>query len=130
MRSNNDVGGKILEVSDAEYFVRGQGYYRSLRDIEKTVVGMGANGTPIYIRNIGTVQLGGDIRRGSIEKNGEGQVVGGIVVMRYGENAKAVIDRIKERIKEIAPGLPTGVEIKPAYDRSDISMAAIETLKG
>ncbi|MDP2886404.1 MAG: CusA/CzcA family heavy metal efflux RND transporter [Ignavibacteria bacterium] len=130
MRSNNDVGGKILEVSDAEYFVRGQGYYRSLRDIENTVVGTGANGTPVYIRNIGTVQIGGDIRRGSLDKNGEGQVVGGIIVMRYGENAKAVIDRVKERIKQISPGLPAGVEIKPAYDRSDIIMASIETLKG
>ncbi len=130
MRSNNDVGGKILEVNDAEYFVRGQGYVQSPRDVENIVVGTGANGTPIYIRNLGTVQLGGDIRRGSLEKNGTGQVVGGIVVMRYGENAKAVIDRVKQRIKEIAPGLPQGVEIKPAYDRSDIIVAAVETLKG
>ena len=129
MRSNNDVGGKILEVNGAEYFVRGQGYIQTPRDVENIVVGTGANGTPIYIRNLGTVQLGGDIRRGSLDKNGTGQVVGGIVVMRYGENAKAVIDRIKERIKEITPGLPKGVEIKPAYDRSDIIMASIETLK-
>ena len=130
MRSNNDVGGKILEVNDAEYFVRGQGYIQTPRDVENIVVGTGANGTPIYIRNLGTVQLGGDIRRGSLEKNGTGQVVGGIVVMRYGENAKAVIDRVKEVIKEIAPGLPQGVEIKPAYDRSDIIIASVETLKG
>ncbi len=129
MRSNNDVGGKILEVNGAEYFVRGQGYIQTPRDVENIVVGTGATGTPIYIRNLGTVQLGGDIRRGSLDKNGTGQVVGGIVVMRYGENAKAVIDRIKERIKEITPGLPKGVEIKPAYDRSDIIMASIETLK-
>ncbi len=129
MRSNNDVGGKILEVNNAEYFVRGQGYIQTPRDIENIVVGTGANGIPIYIRNLGTVQFGGDIRRGSLDKNGTGQVVGGIVVMRYGENAKAVIDRIKERIKEITPGLPKGVEIKPAYDRSDIIMASIETLK-
>jgi Cu(I)/Ag(I) efflux system membrane protein CusA/SilA len=130
MRSNNDVGGKIIEMSDAEYFVRGQGYIQSIDDIENIVVGMGPNGIPVYIRNIGTVQLGGDIRRGSIEKNGEGQAVGGIVVMRYGENAKAVIDRVKERIKEITPGLPEGMEIKPAYDRSDIIMASIDTLRG
>ncbi len=130
MRSNNDVGGKILEVNDAEYFVRGQGYVQSPRDVENIVVGTGANGTPIYIRNLGTVQLGGDIRRGSLEKDGTGQVVGGIVVMRYGENAKAVIDRVKQRIKDIAPGLPQGVEIKPAYDRSDIIVASVETLKG
>jgi Cu(I)/Ag(I) efflux system membrane protein CusA/SilA len=130
MRSNNDVGGKILEVNGAEYFVRGQGYIQSPRDVENIVVGTGANGTPVYIRNLGTVQLGGDIRRGSLEKDGTGQVVGGIVVMRYGENAKAVIDRVKQRITEITPGLPQGVEIKPAYDRSDIIMASIETLKG
>jgi Cu(I)/Ag(I) efflux system membrane protein CusA/SilA len=130
MRSNNDVGGKIIEMSDAEYFIRGQGYIQSIDDIENIVVGTGPNGIPVYIRNIGTVQLGGDIRRGSIDKNGEGQAVGGIVVMRYGENAKAVIDRVKERIKEITPGLPEGVEIRPAYDRSDIITASIETLKG
>lgn len=129
MRSNNDVGGKILEINDAEYFVRGQGYIQSLHDIEDIVVGTGTNGTPIYIRNIGAVQMGPDIRRGSLEKNGEGQVVGGIIVMRYGENAKAVIDRVKERIREISPGLPSGVEIKPAYDRSDLITASISTLK-
>ena len=129
MRSNNDVGGKILEVSDAEYFVRGQGYIRSTKDIEEIVVGIGPNGVPVTIRSIGTVQLGGDIRRGSIEKDGKGQVVGGIVVMRYGENAKAVIDRVKQKIAEITPGLPPGMEIKTAYDRSDIIMASIQTLK-
>lgn len=129
MRSNNDVGGKILEISDAEYFVRGQGYIQSIQDIQNIVVGTGQNGIPIYIKNIGTVQMGPDIRRGSLEKNGEGQVVGGIVVMRYGENAKAVIDRVKERIKEISPGLPDGVEIKTAYDRSELIVASIETLK-
>ena len=129
MRSNNDVGGKILEISDAEYFVRGQGYIQSLRDVENIMVGAGANGTPVLIKNIGTVQMGGDQRRGALEKDGKGQVVGGIVVMRYGENAKAVIDRIKQRIAEITPGLPAGVEIKTAYDRSDLIMAAVGTLK-
>ncbi len=129
MRSNNDVGGKILEVSDAEYFVRGQGYIQSPRDVENIVVGTGPNGTPVYVRNIGTVQLGGDIRRGSLEKDGRGQVVGGIVVMRYGENAKAVIDRVKKRIEEISPGLPKGVSIKTAYDRGNLIMAAVDTLK-
>ncbi len=129
MRSNNDVGGKILEINNAEYFVRGQGYIQSLRDIENIVVGTGANGTPIYIRNIGIVQMGPDIRRGSLEKNGEGQAVGGIIVMRYGENAEAVIERVKERIREISPGLPAGVEIKPAYDRSTLIEASIHTLE-
>jgi len=129
MRSNNDVGGKILEVSDAEYFVRGQGYIRNTRDIEDIVVGTGPGGVPVYVRNIGTVQMGGDIRRGSLDKNGTGQVVGGIIVMRTGENAKEVIDRVKERIRQISPGLPDGVEIKTAYDRSDLINASVETLK-
>ncbi|MFH0990907.1 MAG: CusA/CzcA family heavy metal efflux RND transporter [bacterium] len=129
MRSNNDVGGKILEISDAEYFVRGQGYIQSQRDIENIVVGSATSGVPIYIRNIGTVQLGGDIRRGSIEKDGQGQAVGGIVVMRYGENAKEVIDHVKKRIEEITPGLPSGVSIKASYDRSSLIEAAVDTLK-
>ena len=129
MRSNNDVGGKILEISDAEYFVRGQGYIQSQRDIENIVVGSAASNAPIYIRNIGTVQMGGDIRRGSIEKDGQGQAVGGIVVMRYGENAKEVIDRVKKRIEEITPGLPSGVSIKASYDRSSLIEAAVGTLK-
>jgi Cu(I)/Ag(I) efflux system membrane protein CusA/SilA len=129
MRSNNDVGGKILEISDAEYFVRGQGYIQSQRDIENIVVGSAASNAPIYIRNIGTVQMGGDIRRGSIEKDGQGQAVGGIVVMRYGENAKEVIDRVKKRIEEITPGLPSGVSIKVSYDRSSLIEAAVSTLK-
>ena len=129
MRSNNDVGGKIIEISDQEYFIRGQGYIQTVRDVENIVVGTGGNGTPIYVRNIGRVQLGGDIRRGSLELNGEGQAVGGIVVARYGENAKDVIDRVKKRIAEISPGLPAGVEIKTSYDRSSLIMAAVDTLK-
>jgi Cu(I)/Ag(I) efflux system membrane protein CusA/SilA len=128
MRANNDVGGKILEVSDAEMFVRGQGYVQSERDIENIVV-KSSSGMPVYVKNIGMVQLGGDIRRGSLEKNGTGQVVGGIVVARYGENAKDVIDRVKQKIDELTPGLPSGVHIKTAYDRSDLIIASIATLK-
>ena len=128
MRSNNDVGGKILEVSDAECYVRGQGYIHTVSDVENVVVGKGQNGTPLYVKNVGTVQLGGDIRRGSLEKEGRGQTVGGIVVARYGENANDVIDRIKKRIDEITPGLPEGVQIKTAYDRSDLIMASVATL--
>ncbi len=129
MRSNNDVGGKILELSDAEYFIRGQGYIRTLDDIERVVVGTGRGGTPVYLRSVAAVQLGGDIRRGSLEKNGEGQAVGGIVVMRSGENASDVIARVKQRIEGIAPGLPPGVEIHPAYDRTTLIDAAVNTLK-
>lgn len=129
MRSNNDVGGKIIELSDAEYFIRGQGYISSVSDIENIVVGSGSRGTPIYIRHVGKVQMGGDIRRGSLERDGQGQVVGGIVVMRYGENARAVIERVKKRLTEISAGLPPGVQIKPSYDRSVLIEAAVDTLK-
>jgi copper/silver efflux system protein len=127
-RNNNEVGGKLLEISDAEYFVRGQGYITSTADVENQFVKQGPNGIPILIKNVATVQLGGDIRRGLLEKNGEGEVVGGIVVMRSGANAREVIDRIKQRIEEIKPGLPPGVEINASYDRSTLIEAAIGTL--
>lgn len=129
MRSNNDVGGKLIEISDAELFIRGKGFLRSIKDIENIAIRTNRDGTPIFIKNVATVQLGGDIRRGSLEKNGEGQVVGGIIVMRYGENAKDVIDRVKQKIKDITPGLPPGVEIKTAYDRTNIIMAAVNNLR-
>jgi copper/silver efflux system protein len=128
-RSNNEVGGKLLEVNDAEYFVRGQGYIKEKSDIENTIIKSSQNGIPVLLSNLATVQTGGDIRRGSLEKNGEGEVVGGIVVMRSGENAQFVIDRIKEKIKEIAPGLPEGVRIVPAYDRSTLIREAVGTLE-
>lgn len=128
-RNNNEVGGKLLEISDAEYFVRGQGYITSLKDVENIFVKQGSNGIPILVKNIAAVQLGGDIRRGLLEKNGEGEVVGGIVVMRSGANARDVIERVKERIEEIKPGLPQGVEIVPSYDRSTLIEAAIGTLR-
>lgn len=128
-RSNNEVGGKILEVNDAEYFVRGQGYIKSMEDIENTVIRGGPNGIPIRIKDVAKVQLGGDIRRGSLELNGEGQAVGGIIVMRTGENAQKVIERVKEKIKEITPGLPEGVEIVSSYDRSTLIEEAVGTLE-
>lgn len=129
-RSNNEVGGKLLEISDAEYFVRGQGYIKSKEDVENTVIKSTASGTPILIKNIANVTLGGDIRRGALDKNGEGEVVGGIVVMRTGENAKKVIDAVKERIKELSKGLPEGVKIVPSYDRSTLIEEAVGTLEG
>lgn len=127
-RSNNEVGGKIVETSDAEYFVRGQGYIQTKEDIENTVVKNTSNGIPLFLKTVATVQIGADIRRGSLEKDGKGQVVGGIIVMRNGENAKAVIDRIKEKIKEIKNGLPPGVDILTSYDRSTLIEEAIGTL--
>ncbi len=127
-RNNNEVGGKLLEISNAEYFVRGQGYITSTEDVENVLVKQGPNGIPILVKNVATVQLGGDIRRGLLDKDGEGEVVGGIVVMRTGANAREVIDRVKQRIEEIKPGLPPGVEVVPSYDRSTLIEAAIGTL--
>ena len=127
--SNKDVGGRLIEQADAEYLVRSKGYVQSRADLENIVVGSDSSGTPIYIRNLGTVQMGGDIRRGSLEENGKGEVVGGIVVMRYGANANDVIAGVKDKIAELEKGLPPGVKIKVSYDRSDLIRRAINTLK-
>jgi copper/silver efflux system protein len=127
-RSNNDVGGKIFEVASTEYYVRGRGYIKSLADIEDIPLKVD-HGTPVYIKNIGRVHLGPDIRRGVAELDGKGETVGGIVIMRYGENALTVIDGIKRKLKEIAPSLPPGVKIVPTYDRSVLIDAAIATLR-
>jgi Cu(I)/Ag(I) efflux system membrane protein CusA/SilA len=127
--SNRDVGGRALEMSETEYMVRGRGYLRGVGDIENLVV-KAANGTPVLIRDIARVELVPDERRGLTELNGEGEVVSGIVMARYGENALKVISNIKAKIAEIAPGLPDGVRIQAVYDRSDLIHRAIETLKG
>jgi len=127
--SNKDVGGKLIEQADAEYLIRGSGYVKSKADLENIVVGADMRGIPIYLRNLGTVQIGGAIRRGLLEINGQGEAVGGIVVMRYGENAKEVIDRVKQKITVLEKGLPPGVKIKVSYDRSDLIMRAIDTLQ-
>jgi Cu(I)/Ag(I) efflux system membrane protein CusA/SilA len=127
--SNNDVGGRVVEFASTEYYVRGRGYIKSVDDIEKIMVGTNGNGTPIYVRDIANVELGPDIRRGVAEIDGKGETVGGIVVMRYGENALQVIKRVKEKIEEIQPSLPDGVEIITTYDRSGLIERAIGTLK-
>ncbi len=128
-RSNKDVGGRLMEQADAEYLIRGRGYIKSTKDLEDIVVGADMRGTPIYVKNLGTVQVGGAIRRGLLDMNGEGEAVGGIIVMRYGENAKDVIDRVKEKITALEKGLPPGVRIMVSYDRSDLIERAIDTLK-
>jgi Cu(I)/Ag(I) efflux system membrane protein CusA/SilA len=125
---NNDVGGRSIELSGAEYMVRGRGYIKSTKDIEAIAVG-GERGTPILVRDIGSVTLGPDMRRGIAELNGKGEVVSGIVVMRYGENALNLIDRVKKKIKEIEPSLPPGIKIVTTYDRSDLILRSIATLK-
>src|SRR6266487_660263 len=126
--SNADVGGKIFEVATTEYYIRGRGYIKKIEDIENIVLKV-ENGTPIYLKNVGTVHLGGDIRRGIAELDGKGETVGGIVVMRYGENALNVIDGVKKKIEEIKPSLPEGVRIVPTYDRSHLIKNAIGTLR-
>jgi len=127
-RSNNDVGGRLIQVGQTEYIVRGIGYVKRVADLENIVVDA-PGGTPIYLSSLGTVQLGSDIRRGLLEENGNGEVVGGIIVARYGENAKAVIERVRTRLKELEKGLPAGVTIRTAYDRSALIERAIGTLK-
>ena len=126
--SNADVGGRTFEVATTEYFVRGRGYIKSVEDIENIPLKV-VNGTPIFVKNIGTVHLGGDIRRGVAELDGKGETVGGIVVMRYGENALTVIDGIKKKIEEIKGSLPPGVKIVPTYDRSELIRNSIATLR-
>ena len=128
-RSNNDVGGRTLEFGETEFMVRGLGYIRSLEDIRNIAVGVDARGTPIRVRDVATVGIGPELRRGLAEWNGEGEVVGGIVIMRYGENALAVIDRVKVKIESLKPGLPEGVSIKPAYDRSSLIRRAVGNLR-
>ncbi len=128
-RSNNDVGGRLVEQSETEFMVRGLGYIESIADIENVPVGVDENGTPILIRNIANVHIGPELRRGLIEWNGEGEAVGGIVVMRYGENALATIEAVKERLEQIKSGLPEGVTIKTAYDRSKLIERAIGNLR-
>ena len=126
--SNRDVGGRVVEMAETEYMVRGHGYLRSKSDIEMLVV-KSEGGTPVLIRDIGRVELAPDERRGLTELNGEGEVVSGIAMSRYGQNALEVIHNLKAKIGEIAAGLPAGVTIEAVYDRSDLIHRAIETLK-
>jgi Cu(I)/Ag(I) efflux system membrane protein CusA/SilA len=128
-RSNQDVGGKLIEMAETEFMVRGLGYIKSIEDIKNIAVGVDKNGTPITIRDVANVHLGPELRRGIAELNGEGEVVGGIVVMRYGENALEVIENVKKKLESLKQGLPEGVEIVPVYDRSGLINSAIDTLK-
>src|SRR5215472_3303717 len=126
---NNDVGGRLVEFSGAEYMVRGRGYAKSTQDIGNIVLSASAEGVPVRVKDVGQVELGPDIRRGIADWNGTGDAVSGIVVMRQGENALAVIDRVKAKLKEIQPGLPAGVRVVPIYDRSELILRSIDNLK-
>jgi copper/silver efflux system protein len=126
--SSNEVGGRVLDLSGAQYMIRGLGYLKTPDDLASVAVG-GKNGTPVLLRDLGTVSFGPDIREGVAEWNGEGETVGGIIVMRQGMNALKVIDGVKQKLREIAPSLPAGVEIMPGYDRSELIQASIHTLQ-
>jgi len=126
--SNNDVEGRVLEMSGTEYMVRGRGYVRSLQDLESVAVGTDNRGTPIYLKDVARVALGPEMRRGLADLDGQGEVAGGIVVVRFGENVLSVIDRVKAKVAEIGPSLPPGVRLEVTYDRSDLIHRAISTL--
>jgi len=125
--SNNDVGGRVMEVAGIEYMIRGRGYIKSIADIAQIAVGVNSNGTPILLRDVATVRLGPDMRRGLVELDGQGEVVGGIIVMRFGENAPEVIARLKAKLKELEPAMPRGVKVVTTYDRSDLIRESIAT---
>jgi Cu(I)/Ag(I) efflux system membrane protein CusA/SilA len=128
--SNSDVGGRIIELASREYYVRGRGYVRNIGDVERTAIkARGPNGVPVLVKDVGSVHFGPDIRRGLLEWNGDGEAVGGIVVVRYGENVLDVVERVKHRISELGPSLPEGVKLEVAYDRSTLIRRAIGTLK-
>ena len=129
-RSNNDVGGRLVEFAGREFMVRGRGYARSVNDLQRIVVGGDPRlGTPITVKDIGQVTLGPDIRRGVADLDGKGDVVGGVVIMRTGENALDVIDRVKTKLDQIQPSLPPGVKVVSTYDRSELILRSIDTLK-
>jgi len=128
-RANQDTGGRVVEMAEIEYMVRGLGYIRSVADVENIVVAADPRGTPLRVKDLGRVRLGPELRRGIAEANGEGEVVGGIVVMRHGENARAVIQAVKAKLEELKAGLPPGVQIVTAYDRSGLIERAIDTLR-
>jgi Cu(I)/Ag(I) efflux system membrane protein CusA/SilA len=129
-RSNREVGGRVIEMGGREYFVRGRGYVHSLDDLRQVAVGVDRrSGTPIRVADLGRVAFGPDIRRGVSELDGEGEAVGGTIVMRYGENAKQVIERVRKKLDELKPTFPPGIEVRTVYDRSALITRAIETLR-
>ena len=126
--SNRDVGGRLVEMAETEYMVRGLGYIRSIEDIKIIPVGVDSNGTPIRLQDVAHVQIGPELRRGLVDLNGEGEVAGGVVIMRFGENALATIQAVRAKLEELKAGLPDGVEIVPVYDRGDLIERAVKSL--
>lgn len=127
--NNNDVGGRKFEMSNMSYIIRGLGYIKNSKDVEDISI-KNYNSIPVKVKDIGSVQMGGDLRLGIFDQNGTGEVVGGIVVMRYGENADKIIKAVKAKMKEVEKGLPEGVKFKTSYDRSELIEKAIESVKG
>jgi len=128
--ANQEVGGSVIEMAEAEYMVRATGYINSLQDLENIPLALGDNGVPVLLKEVADIRLGPQMRRGITELDGEGEVVGGIIVMRYGENALTTIQGVKQKLKELQNGLPEGVEIVETYDRSSLINRAVETLNG
>ncbi len=128
-RSNNDVGGRLIEMAETEYMIRGRGYIRGLDDIRSIPVGVDDEGVPIRLEDVATIRLGPELRRGLVDLNGEGEVAGGVVVMRFGENALATIEGVRAKLDELRAGLPAGVEIVPVYDRGQLIERAVDNLK-
>ncbi|MEH6358818.1 MAG: CusA/CzcA family heavy metal efflux RND transporter [Pseudomonadales bacterium] len=126
--SNKDVGGRLIEMSETEYMVRGLGYIKSIADLNSIPVGVDANGTPIRLQDVAHVHIGPELRRGLVDLNGEGEVAGGVVIMRYGENALATIQAVRDKLEQLKPGLPEGVEIVTVYDRGDLIERAVDSL--
>jgi len=127
-RSNNDVGGRLIEMGETEFMVRGLGYVKNVKDLEDIPLGV-SKGTPVYIRDVADVRLGPELRRGIADLNGSGDVAGGVVVMRFGENALKTIENVKVKLKSLEKSLPEGVKIKPVYDRSELINRAVNNLK-
>lgn len=128
-RSNNDVGGSVLEMSENEYMVRSRGYLKGLEDLGNVPVKLGKNGVPVFLKDVATLQLGGEARRGISEYNGTGEAVGGVIIARFRENAYKVIQDAKKKLSELEEGLPPGVSIKATYDRSELIERSIRTLR-
>ncbi len=127
--SNQDVGGRVVEYSGLEYMIRGRGYIRSTADIESIAVAVSRTGTPVLLRDVATVKLGPDMRRGLVELNGRGETVGGVVIMRFGEDALEVIERVKRKLEQIAPSMPEGVKVVTTYDRAGLIRESVATAR-
>src|SRR5207248_2421209 len=126
-RGNREAGGSAVEMGEAEYIVRAKGYLQSIQDIEQLPVGLGKNGVPVLMKDVSFVQLGPEMRRGITELNGNGEVVSGIIVMRYGQNAMQTIAGVKEKLAQLKSSLPSGVQIIETYNRSSLIQRAINT---